>query len=109
MNDNNVLKNVNSNISNITFDTDSLEEIIDNYRKVHESFLEIEDLIKLLSKPNHCGLLGNRIVDFDNSLRRYEENIKEKIKNYDNLIDNLFNIERNYTNEINDLVIPKQN
>ena len=109
MNDNdNVITSIDSNISNITFDTDSLETITKEYQNVNESFLEIEDLIKLLNKPNNCGLFGNRLSDFNNSLRKYEDEIKDKIKNYDSLVDNIFNVERNYTNEINDLVIPKQ-
>ena len=109
MDDNNLLKSVDSNISNITFDTDSLEEIIDKYQHIHESFLEMEDLLKLLNKPDQCGLYGSWLIDFKSSIRKYEDEIKDKIKNYDDLIDNLFNIERNYTNEINDLAIPKQN
>ena len=107
MNDNNVIKSINSNISDMTFDTDSLEEIIGKYQSVHESFLEIEDLIKLLNKPNQCGFFGDWLIEFNNSLRKYEDGIKDKINNYDGLIDNIFNIERNYTNEINDLTLTK--
>ena len=108
MNEKDLVKSINSNISNITYDTDSLDEIINKYQKIYDYFFEIEELSKYLVKPNECDLYGTLLNDFINSIRRSEDNIKEKIKYYNNLIDNIINLESKYTNEINDLELPKR-
>ena len=107
MNENNVVKNINSNISDITFDTDSLDEIINRYHRIYDTFFEIEELTRYLNKPNECDLYGGVLNDFLDFVRKEEDDLKEKVRYYNNLIDSIINVENSYTNEILDLELPK--